>query len=370
VKNLPAEFNCRVVTFHASNLTASFLTQFPCPVHYWPLKNAWNWNALRIAWRLRRLIQQERIDIVHTFFQTADLWAAPIAKLSGARVLISSRRDMGFLRGRKHSIGYRLMSRLHDQIQAVSDEVRLFAIREDGIDPRKTVTVYNGVDVNNDLPVAKPEATRQPTIVTVANLRHVKGIDVLVKAAAIVHERAPEAQLVLVGKFGTSPESLTYQEQVMSLCHHYDNDRYVHFLGESLNIPELLARSSIFVLPSRTEGHSNALLEAMLAGLPCVATTVGGNSETVVDQVTGFLVPTENPEILAARLIELLENPDLRKRMGTASRKRVLEHFTAEKTASRVAAAYRDLLARKSPTGVLVSHSLIESPIPAQNNKR
>lgn len=68
VKNLPADFDCRVITFHASESTSSFLAQFPCPVYYWPLKNAWNWNALRIAWRLRRFIRQEHIDIVHTFF--------------------------------------------------------------------------------------------------------------------------------------------------------------------------------------------------------------------------------------------------------------------------------------------------------------
>lgn len=268
---------------------------------------------------------------------------------------------MGFLRGRKHKIGYRLLSKLHDQIQAVSEEVRRFAIREDGIDPRKTVTVYNGVDAGNGQPAAQPEAPRQPTIVSVANLRRVKGIDVLVKAAAIVHEQLPEAQLVLVGRFGTAPESIAYQEEVIGLCRQYRNDSYVHFLGESLNIPELLAGSSIFVLPSRTEGHSNALLEAMLAGLPCVATAVGGNTETVVDQVTGFLVPTENPELLAARLIELLENPDLQKRMGAAGRERVLQHFTSEKMASHVANAYRDLLASKSPEGILSSRSLVES---------
>ena len=106
----------------------------------------------------------------------------------------------------------------------------------------------------------------------------------------------------------------------------------------------LLKASDVFCLPSRSEGLSNALLEAMACRLPCVATDVGGNPEAVIDGLTGFLVPAENPEALAARILTLLRNRDSAQRMGQASRRLVESKFTVQHMIHRLAFLYNELL--------------------------
>jgi len=114
--------------------------------------------------------------------------------------------------------------------------------------------------------------------------------------------------------------------------------------GESDNVAELLARCQVFVLASRWEGLPISVLEAMRAGLPVVASDVGGVSEAVTDGETGWLVPPGNPGALAARIRQLAMDPRLRVRMGEAGRKRQAEHFTACQMTDGVAKVYRDLL--------------------------
>src|SRR5258706_13738493 len=103
------DYHCRIVTFHINPAASLFVEQFPCPVEHWQLNNVYDRTAMRVALRLRRLVPEDQIDVVHTFFQTSDLWAGPIAKMIVAKILISSRRDMGILRKRKPHIGYRLL---------------------------------------------------------------------------------------------------------------------------------------------------------------------------------------------------------------------------------------------------------------------
>ena len=148
-KHLPKDqFECRVLTFYSRPGHDSLLRQFTCPVDHWQVNNIYDRNAFAVARRLARLVRDEKFDIVHTFFQTSDLWAGTIAKMSGARILISSRRDMGILRELKHKIGYRLSRGMVDQIQTVSESVRRWTIENDGVDPARTVTIHNGIDTN------------------------------------------------------------------------------------------------------------------------------------------------------------------------------------------------------------------------------
>ena len=103
-------------------------------------------STLRLAWRLRRLIRKEKIDIVQTYFETSNLWGGLVAKLSGA-LLLSSRRDMGILRKAKHRLGYQVINRISDRVLAVSEEVKRFCIDQDRVEPDKVSVIYNGVDL-------------------------------------------------------------------------------------------------------------------------------------------------------------------------------------------------------------------------------
>ena len=357
IRELPKDqFDCLVVTFYTNELARPFRDQFDCPVEHWRLNNLYDVNAFRVAARLRRLVRERRIELVHTFFHAADLWAGPIAKLSGAKVLVSSRRDMGFRRTSRHNLAYKLLRGVFDQIQAVSEEARQFTIRKDKIDPSRALTVYNGVDTLQAVSDGEIEELRKqhgiipgvPLVTCVANVRRVKGIDILVRAAALVHRDIPEAQFLVAGGLGNAPLERKHQAEMAVTRQSLGTDEFLKFIGPTRQVPALLKMSDLFVLPSRTEGLSNALLEAMSAGLPCVATAVGGNPEVVVDGVTGFLVPPENPEELARAIVKILRDPDLGRRMGAAGASRVRENFTSEQMAAKVTAAYRELLQRKS----------------------
>ena len=172
-----------------------------------------------------------------------------------------------------------------------------------------------------------------------------KGIDI--QAAAIVAKQAPHVRFLVAGAFGSSPMDKAYTDSVRDMAQSLEAERFMTFLGPLDRVRALLQISDIFAAPSRSEGFSNALLEAMESDLPCVATSVGGNPEVVVDGVTGFLVPPEDPELLADRILALVRD-ERRRRFGEAGRKRILENFTAASMTARLIENYEHLLGSPS----------------------
>jgi L-malate glycosyltransferase len=305
----------------------------PCPVYTFPLRRTYDWNALRVAFRLGKLIRSERVNIVHTLFETSDLFGGLVAKLSGCPVLVSSRRDMGIFRTAKHRLGYRIISPMVDRVLAVSDQVRTFCVQQDGLDPNKVVTLYNGVDLervgdsdNGGTRRSLGLAQASHVITTVGHVRKVKGIDLFVRAAAIVCREFPRVRFLVVGEVS---EPDTFRE-LQELCGALGLAENVRFVGASEQVFPILNMSNVFCLLSRSEGFSNALIEAMGCGLPCVATRVGGNSEAIENNVSGFLVDGDSPEEAADRILTLMRHPAQARLMGQAARETVKERFTVQ----------------------------------------
>jgi len=344
-------FRCSVLTLQPDP-APEVLKHIPCQLHILPLRRAYDLRALKMGLRLRRLIRDENVSIVHTFFETSDLWAGPIAKLSGVPITISSRRDMGFLRRGKHRVAYPIASRFFDYVLAVSDEVRSYCIQTDHIPARRVETLYNGVDLEEISAKADERDIRRelglspgvPVVATVANIRPVKGLDVLVRAAAKVCREFPEAVFLIVGDV-LVPE--TYSE-LQALVESLNLKNNVRFVGKLANPYPVLQASDVFCLPSRNEGFSNALIEAMGCGLPCVATRVGGNAEALLEGTTGYLVESEDDEAMAERLLRLLRNPELALKMGAAARERAENQFSIQAMVSRLMKIYEELLAEKN----------------------
>ena len=120
-------YNCSVITFKIQpNLEET--QQIDFPLYVFPLGRTYNWNALRVALQIRRIIREQKVSIVHTFFETSDIWGSIVAKLSGVPVLISSRRDMGILRSRKHFMAYKFTGLLYDAVLTVAPQVRDYCI--------------------------------------------------------------------------------------------------------------------------------------------------------------------------------------------------------------------------------------------------
>ena len=177
-------------------------------------------------------------------------------------------------------------------------------------------------------------------VTTVANIREVKGLDTLLRTADIVRRRFESVLFVIVGHSNDRPHFSELQQLVKDL----GLERNVRFLGPLEDVFSLLKISDVFCLLSRSEGFSNALLEAMACELPCVATRVGGNPEAITDGEDGFLVPSENPEAAANQVVKLLEKPEYAKRIGREARKTVESNFTVKIMIEQLTALYDKLL--------------------------
>jgi glycosyltransferase involved in cell wall biosynthesis len=352
VRRLPRDrFRCSVATFK-SDSRLSALETLAVPLHVLPLQKTYDFAALKMAFRLRKVIREENVSVVHTFFETSDLWAAPIAKLSGVPVIVSSRRDMGILRARKHHFAYSWVNKIFHRVLAVSEEVRFYGIGHDRLPPSQIETLYNGVDLAEldakalefDERVFLGLAPQTPVICTLSNIRRVKGIDILLRTASIVCRQVPDARFLIVGRV---LESKT-MEELESLVKELNLGHNVHFLGARENPYPVLRASNVFCLPSRSEGFSNALIEAMGCGLPVVATRVGGNPEAVREGEQGFLVASEDAEAMARQILLLLRHPEVALRMGREARATVEARFSMEGMMKRLTSLYSELLAARN----------------------
>lgn len=336
-------YRASILTFSADPATTAFESA-PCPVYLLPLHRTYDLTAIKGAFTLRRFLKQQNIKIVQTFFESSDIWAGFVTRTLSNAKLIWSRRDMGILRSRKHEVAYRLMAGLPDAVFAVSELVRQHCIDEDGIAPDRVETIYNGLDLASwSTPPHTANRSAQLLVTTIGNIRHVKGHDIFIKAAAAIAPQFPNVCFSIAGGV-LEP---TYFEELQSLVRTLNLGDRFQFAGGVTNLHEHLSAANIFVLPSRSEGFSNAIVEAMAASLPVVATNVGGNAEAVQDGVSGFIVPSEDPQALAAAIMQLLSDPAKAQAMGIAGKQRVVEKFTIEAMMKQTTATYTRLLTQK-----------------------
>jgi len=337
-------YRASILTFsvHPESAVLALMSP-PCPIYLLPLQRTYDLTALRSALDLRTFIRQQQIQIVQTYFESSDLWAGFVTKTMSNAKLIWSRRDMGILRARKHRLAYRLMAGVPDAVFAVSEQVRRHSIEVDRIDPARVQTIYNGLDLRDWDTASRPATPSDELLVTtVGNIRRVKGHDVFIKAAASIVPHFPNVSFSIAGDV-LDPG---YFAELQALVRDLNLSDRFHFAGGVTDMRQHLSAADIFVLPSRSEGFSNAIIEAMAASLPVVATNVGGNSEAVKDGFTGFLVPPDDPAALAAAISRLLSDQSQAKAMGAAGKAIVAENFTTEVMMTRIASAYEKLLSK------------------------
>jgi glycosyltransferase involved in cell wall biosynthesis len=202
----------------------------------------------------------------------------------------------------------------------------------------KIAIVPNGLDLAS---FAAHTVTGRPRrVVAVANLRPEKGHDVLIEAAVAVLRRFPDARFEIVGG-GPEWSKLVARADARQVAYAFS------FLGHCEDVAARLAAADIFVLPSRSEAFPNAVLEAMAAGLPIVASGVGGVGELLEEGRTGMLVPPDDPGSLADRLSALMAEPALCARLGTAARAHAQAHYSFDRMVKAFEGIYLSELARR-----------------------
>jgi glycosyltransferase involved in cell wall biosynthesis len=333
-------YRTSILTFSAHPESAALKSPL-CPIYLLSLPCTYDMAALRAALEFRRFLKRRSIRIVHTFFESSDIWAGLVTKTTSNVKLVWARRDMGILRARKHRIAYRLMAGAPDAVFAVSEQVRRHSIEVDRIDAARVQTIYNGLNLSDWDAASRPaKGPGEFLVTTVGNIRRVKGHDVFIRAAATVVRHFPKVFFSIAGDV-LEP---AYFVELQTLVQDLNLADRVRFDGGVTDLRQHLAAADMFVLPSRSEGFSNAIIEAMASYLPVVATDVGGNAEAVEEGITGFLVPPEDPGALSSAILRLLSDPLQAKAMGAAGRTLVAERFTTESMMNQIADAYSNLL--------------------------
>lgn len=278
--------------------------------------------------RLARLLRERGADVVHTHNAAGLFYGAPAARLAGVKRIIHTRHGVEPISGRAMQ-ALRAMSFLADRIVCVSADNADLARRE-GFPPEKLATLLNGVDLDR-FPCRGPAPGRRALLV--ARLSPEKDIATLLRAAALLRDRGRPVALDIVGGGACLGELVALRDELRLAP-------VVSFLGPRDDVRDALAKASLFVLPSTTEGVSLTLLEAMASGLPAVATAVGGNVEVVVDRETGLLVPPSRPDALADAIDAVLSDAERARLMGLAGRRRVEERFDLGRTIAAYEALY------------------------------
>lgn len=294
---------------------------------------------------------RRRIDVLHAHNLFSPSTAGVLAKLVLRRRVVvkplggGPRGDVGVLRGaRLGPLRLRLLARLVDAFVAVSEELacELLAV---GVPRERIARIPNGVDTDRFRPTdgARRGVLRQElgldgrrVALFVGRLAPEKGLDCLLEAWGEVRRALPDALLVLAGD-GRLRGSLEARAG--------PDVRFVGLISDPL---AYFQAADCFVLPSLSEGLSNALLEAMASGLPAVATAVGGSVDALRDGVEGWLVAPGDAAGLASALVRALAGHE-GERIGAAARARVVSEFSLEGTADRLADLYRQLACKKSP---------------------
>jgi glycosyltransferase involved in cell wall biosynthesis len=325
-------------------LLEQFGNDIPRDVHVTPILLD-HVSDIRGAIRLARTLRRQKIDILHCHMFRASLFASPIGRLCGVRVIIETTHvretwRKGCLKSK--FIVDRGVGHLIDHYIAVSEANARYLIDQKRIPARKVSVIQNGCSMERvDPSRAHPDGIRESlgfskddlVLLVMARLEPQKGHKILLQALSLLRAEFPNLRLVCLGT-GTLKEELSKTTQELNL-----EDR-VRFVGFQSNVADWLAAANIGVLPSFYEGLPLTAIETLAAGVPLVATAVDGTPEVVIDGRTGLLAPSGDPHAMAAAIGRLAREPELRSRLALAGRDWVLKRFTIQRQIEETSSLY------------------------------
>jgi glycosyltransferase involved in cell wall biosynthesis len=299
---------------------AASITEFPLPSFKSP-------TAFRQLGRFASWCRGRGVQVVLTCDFYANVFALPGAALAGVPVRLGARRDVfmperSSAQQRLQRLAYLFAHRVVANSGAAAER-----LIEEGIADWRVVRIANGIDIARF--ETRAPTNRRRVITMVANLRPGKGHEVLLRAAARMLRRIPDLRFQIVGD---GPRRAELEREAAALR----VSAQVEFLGHRADVPQILRDSDVFAFPSFMEASPNAVLEAMAAGLPIVATRVGGIPEVIEHERNGLLVEPGDAEQLSRALELLLADGDLRRRLGAAGRAKAERRFDVRRNAEEL----------------------------------
>ena len=293
--------------------------------------------------RLERFLSRERVDVLHTHKFGSNVWGTLVGRMARVPVIVAHEHTWSYEgQPMRRFLDRELIARGADRFIAVSREDQRRMSEVERIDPRRTVFIPNGVpplaapsgkDLRSELGVVADA----PLVGVVGMMRPQKAQDVLLRAVAPVAAEWPQLRVLIVGD---GPERTSLEQLAAEL----GVSEHVLFLGDRTDIPDVLSALDVAVSCSDFEGSPLAVMEYMDAGLPIVATAVGGTPDLIEDGVHGLLVEPQDPEALARAIGALLRDREGAQAMGERARRRRESEFDMSHQVQRLEALYLELL--------------------------
>jgi len=284
-----------------------------CRVRWMSLSERFVW-----PWALARLLHRllsEPPDILYALTGVPNIWGRPFARLAGVPVIISGWRSL--VEKQAESLLWPLSTRIVCNANALKD----FVVHQHSVDSDRVAVIPNGVDADFFRPDGRCKAA-DPLALFIGRFVKEKDPLTLVKAFQLVLERVPSARLIMVGDGHLRKQVRAYLER--------NCIERIEILPSRSDTRDLLRSAWVFTMSSIQEGMPNVILEAMAVGVPVVGTRAGGIPEIVTHGETGLLVNPSDPEELAEALVQVLENADLRNRLGEGSREKIVRSYSLE----------------------------------------
>ena len=332
-----ARWAVHIACFEAKGAWFPRAAEVAASVAEFPVTSFKSARTPRHLWSFARWCRRKQIAVVHTTELYSNIFGLPGAALGGVPVLIGSRReinpDKSAAQIAMQRAAYGFAHKVVANSRAAADRLRM-----ERVPARKIAVVANGVDFDR-VPARQPRS-RLRKVLVVANLRREKGHDVLIDAAPEILGRCPDTVFEIVGG-GPELQTLVARAAQRGVLHAFT------FLGHRDDVAARLADADICVLPSRSEAFPNAVLEAMAAGLPIVASGVGGILELIDDGQTGLLAPAGEPRPLADRVMRLMADPVEAARLGAAARDAARARYAFDRMVAAFDALYLSELTRR-----------------------
>lgn len=338
VRGLSRSFTVTLVTLKGDNILIHKVSAYCEQTLNLNLKSPFNTFKLN---ELMNFLRNGKFDILHTFLFHANILGRVLGRLADIPVIISSQRSVDVWRKRRHIILDRWTAGWADHIvsNSMAGKKRLESVER--ISPDKISVIYNGI-FQTSAPVSlRPRASGPPVIGMVANFRGMKGHDIFIEAAELLLQEGHDLRFIIAGD---GPERGKYEMLVRNL----NLQGKISFLGFVSPIEDALQQMDVFVLPSEWEGFPVSILEAINAGVPVIATQVGGIPEIVIPEETGMLIPPRDVQSLKGAILRLLEDTHLRKKIVQNARQAISTRFTHEKMIDSTRHLYLSLIARKN----------------------
>ena len=293
-----------------------------------------------------RLLREKAFDLVHAHIYASAVAAAIATRKTGPRLVITEHTEASWQTWRTRRVSRWAHGRASHTI-AVSTPIRRRLIEKDRVPPDRVSLIPNAVipapDDPPNLSGTLPDGwLEEPLVGVVARLQPEKGVATFLKAAALVSKASPGARFLVVGD---GP----LREELLGLAGRLGMEDRVRFLGYRTDARALIGLLDVLVVPSLTEGSPLIVLEAMAAGVPVVASAVGGIPDQARHGEEGLLVPPGDPEALAGAMGELLRDPSRARLLGAAGRRRTENEFSHETLVRRIEGIYRAVLEGKIP---------------------